>query len=455
MFGDGEDLGDGFVAKAQLRVRVRPPQHPVAQDLSDRLSAAYEERLGMICEEVDDVLRGADSRRSVPLVLALGAVGARSRDVSKAVQQPYAPGSKGGKWYRDGQGHVRYGEAPQGQFKQAAPSGHPDLVPHVAHLKPGPFMGAHGMDGAVTDFLIDRGKQQGFSGGELRFLGSWYGTHDKNGALLEAFLKCTGLTRDDLKRDVSRLKFGPQGVTYEEAVFEFFAAQGALFMGKEPTAGAEKTEWERVLNDEIKPALDHLFLKYEETKGDEAFQDKFMVEPERRFGALVRRARANGKQTKDIANLITSESEPSRQVMGIIAGMNKLGLFLPQAKADAEAVARDAPHLHGGLLLDDRLLADDPGRNPLVANAAKLDSLTASQLMLVYVGAELCRRWDHETMSYSDEPQGEKTEGTAGRVVLDALGRKPGRGGKTADLVRTHLDEVVDRIVVAFNAEDE
>lgn len=456
MFGEGEDLGDGFVAKAQLRVRVRPPQHPVAQDVVDRLVAAYEERLDLICDEVDEVLRGADSRRSVPLVLALGAAGARSRDpIQKAVQQPYAPGSKGGKWYRDGQGHVRYGEAPQGQFKTRAPSGHADLVPHVSHYRPAPFMGAHGMDGEVTDFLIDRGSKHGFSGGELRFLGSWFGTHDKNGPLLDAFLKCTGLTRDDLKRDVGRLKFGPQGISYEEAVFEFFAAQGALFMGKEPTTADEKTEWERVLNDEIKPALDNLFLKFEGVKGDESFQDKFVNEPDRRFGVLVRRARASGDATKDVANCITSEPDPSKQVMGVIAGMKKLGLFLSQARADANAVAHDAPHLRGGLVLDDGLLADDPKRSPIVANADKLDALTASQLMLVYVGAELCRRWDHETMSYSDEPQSAKAAGSVGQVVLEALDRKPGRGGKTSQLVRKHLDGTVDRIVSAFNVEDE
>ena len=85
----------------------------------------------------------------------------------------------------------------------------------------------------------------------------------------------------------------------------------------------------------------------------------------------------------------------------------------------------------------------------------KLGALTASQLMLTYVAAELCRRWDHETMSYSDEPQGDKTAGSVGRAVLGALDQKPGRGGKTSELVRVHLDDAVDRLVAAFYAEDD
>ena len=40
LFGDGAELGDDVVIKAQLRFRVHPPKHPVAQDLVDPLNGA-------------------------------------------------------------------------------------------------------------------------------------------------------------------------------------------------------------------------------------------------------------------------------------------------------------------------------------------------------------------------------------------------------------------------------
>lgn len=95
LFGAGAELGESVVIKAQLRFRVHPPRHPAAQDIVDRLVAGYDERLGMICREIDEVLAHPDvGRPNVRLVVALGPT-----DVVKAarrVKDPYAPGARGG-----------------------------------------------------------------------------------------------------------------------------------------------------------------------------------------------------------------------------------------------------------------------------------------------------------------------------------------------------------------------
>ncbi len=237
LFGGGAELGRGVVVKAQLRFRVHPPRHRSAQDVVDRAVSAYDERLGMIVDEIADVLRHADPRRThdQPLVLAVP-----GPEVAKAVPRaPFRPGSRGGKWYRDSKGNVRYGDPPEGRFMgDAGGVGKVDdsPMPHLDHLRPRPFMGEFGNDQDLTRFLIERGAGHGFSEGELRFLGAWYGTGEDGGELFDAFLECTGLTRDDLKAGTANLRFGDQKLTYEEAVFEFFAAQQQLFMGEDAHA---------------------------------------------------------------------------------------------------------------------------------------------------------------------------------------------------------------------------
>lgn len=448
LFGDGAELGDDVVVKAQLRFRVHPPQHPVAQDLVDRLVTGYDECLDTICEEVDAVLKHSDIRRSArsqPLVLALGK--RIPPDVSKAAgegQHVYAPGSKGGKWFRDGQGHIRYGEAPNPVYKTRATEQH--TTPHIGHYRPNPFMGMSGIDADLTTFLMKHGEKYGFKKPELRFLGSWYGTNQKSGSLFDAFLDCAQMTREDLKGDISQLRFGGQKLTYEEAVFEFFAAQEDLFLGE---GGGGDADWNDILNDHIRPLLDSVFSKYETLKENEVFQEDFTSEPDRLRRNFFDNARKNDKSTSDIADHITAGWSPEKQVAEVISGLRMLGLVAKPSTVDDHAYMHDRPHLEDSVTFDDRLLSDHG--NPLLARKEKLSSLAASQLMLLYVAAELNRRWDPDTRSYSDEPQADVGPGALGDAAFSALSSKSTEWATAALLARKHLDKVVDRVVVALN----
>ena len=450
LFGEGTELGDDIVVKAQLRFRVHPPQHPVAQDIVDRLVTAYDERLDLICHEVDDVLQNADFRRSErsrPLVIGLS----HTDTIVKAATPVYSPGAKGGKWYRDGAGHVRYGEKPTG-FKKPAAAEH--TTPHIGHYRPSPFMGMKGIDRDLTGFLMNHGDKYGFSGNELRFLGSWYGTDTESGALFDAFLDCTGLTREELQGDLAQLRFGAAGLTYEEAVFEFFAAQRALFMGDESESEDADGEWELMLNDEIRPLLDSVFSKYEALKSDDAFVASYSEEGDRQCQRFFDNARRNDAATRDLASQIISAWNPSKQVSEVLTGLKKLGLFTATTRANKHAHAQDRPHLKGRLMLDDRLLVDNPRSNPLLASGDKLTKLHASQLMLLYAAAELHRRWDPETRSYSNEKQADIGPGALASAALDAIAGKSDRWSDAASLVREHLDVLVDRLVGTLNQSD-
>lgn len=449
-----------MIVKAQLRVRVRPPQHPVAQELADHLVAAYEERLGLICDEIHEVLSSVDHRRERAAQLLL-IVPPRQQALQEAIvkashNQVYAPGARGGKWYRDGQGHIRYGEPPQTSGRAPAGAKKPtkvsggEVAGHIGHYRPGAFAGATGVDRDLTDYLLD-GTSHGFRPGELRFLGSWYGTNNHSGALFDAFLDCTGLTREDLKGDLSSLRFGSQELTYEEAVFEFFAAQENLFMGEDEQAEGE--DWDTVLNDQIKPALDSVLGKYETLKQDPEFHEKVVESASRRVRTFFSNARKN--DTSQVANHITGNPDPRQLVEEVLGGLVSLGLFRHQPHANAAHHARGKGHLSGHPTLDERLLVDDPKRNPLLAARDRFDELSASQLMLTYIAAEMCRRWDPETKTYSDEDHTDKGHAALGQALMDALSRKHESWSGALDLVQKDLGRAINHVVAAMNADVE
>lgn len=456
LFGDGADLGQGVVAKAQLRFRVHPPRHLAARDVLDRVVAAYDERLAMIDEEIAGVVKRAGrphDREAGPLVLALGLP-----EVAKAVPRaPFRPGSRGGKWYRDAKGNIRYGDPPEGRFmgnSGAAPAGPPE--PELGHLRSGSFLGVFGNDHALTEFLLEHGGGHGFTEGELRFLGAWYGTGEDGGALFDAFLECAGLTRDELKGGTANFRFGSQGLTYEEAVFEFFAAQQQLFMGdasEGDDAGSDDEgdeEWDRVLNDEIKPLLDGVFIKYEELKADEDLQRQFAGEPERQRRRFFNAARRSEDDTSGVADSVAGDWDPARQVDVALEGMRALGLFARPARAARAAYVHGRPHLRDAVSMDGRLLGDGPD-NPLLAGKDELASLSASQLMLLYAAAELHRRWDPHARQFSTEKQSEAGSGDLGDAALAAIASKTAQWAEASDVVRDHVDELVDFLVAELN----
>lgn len=453
MFGDGgADLGGDVVAKAQVRFRVRPPAHPAAQDVVDRVVSAYDERLDMILDEIVAVIRCANSERPPTPVLVVEGDRSTPRDlVAKATPRaPFRPGSRGGKWYRDSKGNVRYGEPPEGRFMGNAGTDAP--MPHLDHFRPRQFMGTFGSDRELTGFLVEHGSKHGFSDSELRFLSAWYGTSDGDGgALYDAFLECAGLTREEAANDVTNLRFGSKQLTYEEAVFEFFAAQGALFMGEEPTSPDQVKEWHAVLNDEIKPLLDDVFVKYEGMKDDESLQEHFAGESGRQRRRFFDHARRCAGDVDGVSDSVVGDWDPTRVTDTVLMGMQALGLIARRARAEHHAYVHGRPHLRDAVVVDGRLIANGSD-SPLLEGGGKLAELSSSQLMLLYVAAELHRRWDAHARSFSPEKQADVGAGELGEAVLSALAGKTPRWAEVSSVIRGRLAELVDLVVSRLNA---
>jgi hypothetical protein len=446
LFDGGLELGRDVVVKAQLRFRVRPPAHPVAQAAVDRAVSAYDERLDMILDEVAGILRQADVS-DVPLVIV-------SDPVAKAVSQPFRPGSRGGKWYRDARGNIRYGDPPEGRFMGNAANAPASARENVTPFHSGPFMGDLGRDQALTGFLVERGASLGFSDGELRFLSAWYGDGENGGELFDAFLECAQLTRDDLKGGVANLRFGSQGITYDEAVFEFFAAQESLFMGDPdedddgPTTGRDRA-WQSVLHDEIKPLLAGVFAKYEEAKADDGVQQAFAGEPLRLRRRFAERARRCAAEVDGIADATLGDPDPSRLADMVVVGMQAIGLIARASRAERSAYVHGRPHLSDAVVVDAGLVKDgDDG--PLLRGDG-LASLTPSQLVLVHVAAELHRRWDPHARLFSAEGQSEAGSGDLGEATLSELSGRSAAWAEASRMVRGRLSDLVDRVVARLN----
>jgi hypothetical protein len=394
-----------------------------------------------------------------PLVIVFEDAGANStasaRIVKAVPRAPFRPGSRGGKWYRDAKGNIRYGDPPEGRFMGNS-GAQPADPPELGHLRSDSFMGVFDNDHALTEFLLERGGGHGFTEGELRFLGAWYGTGEDGGALFDAFLACAGLTRDELKGGTANFRFGSQGLTYEEAVFEFFAAQQQLFMGEdsedENDAGSDEGDegWDHVLNDEIKPLLDGVFIKYEELKADEALQRQFADEPERQRRRFFDAVRRSEDDTSGVADSVVGDWDPGRQVDVAMEGLRALGLFARPARAARGAYVHGRPHLRDAVSMDGRLLGDGSD-NPLLAGKDDLASLSASQLLLLYAAAELHRRWDPHTRQFSIEKQSEAGNGDLGDAALAALASKTAQWAEASSIVDDHAGELVDLLVVELN----
>lgn len=441
LFGPGLELGRDVVIKAQLRFRVRPPRSPEAREIVDRVVAAYDERVEMILGEVADVLRhgGQKGSSDQELVVAVDPV-----PVAKSASQPFRPGSRGGKWYRDARGNIRYGDPPEGRFMGNAGAPDAEPPPELPHLRPDAFLGTFGNDQALTGFLVGRPGAHGFTDGELRFLRMWYGTGESGGELFDAFLECAGLTRDDLKEDVSALRFGGQGLTYEEAVVEFFRAQESLFMGD---GSGQDADWEEVFEEDVKPLLDGVFAKYEEAKGDAALQEAFRGEPRRRRARFYENARRREADVAGVADSVVGDWKPARQVDVAVTGMEAVGLISRRSRAERGSRIHDRPHLRDAVMMDDQLL----GADGLVGDPRRLATLSASQLLLVFVASELHRRWDQHSRSFSAERQSDVGAGELGAAALEALASKSPQWRQASGVLGDQLDALVDRVVARLN----
>lgn len=483
LFGDGLQLGDDYLVKAQLKVRVRAARLPALHDLTAKLEAMYDERLNLMMKDVEGILANADARKAVGLYVINGGLSGGSelrKSVLQGVLQPQfvddlfkgsqpakptlsgkpraakgsgqkaerqemtqaRAGSRGGKWYVTASGKVRYGTKPQGEFtNEAAPE---QVAEHLKHYRPLPFMGMKGNDAALISHLLKHGENYGFSPTSVQLLEMWYGKENKKdqtfggGKLFSAFKKMFGSKwRDDmLEGDMSKLRVTLDGETmsFQEAVHEFLKVQH--------WAGDDVSDEEQAQNyeDVIKPLLDDLFESYEKLKTNPEVQKRMQDighEIEEKQNKFFFDAAQHDDVMKDLGDTLRQEPDPTKLTTTSVAALAALDLIIDPGSGE---VGRDAGHLKGVVAPNSTLLDDKD--NPLL-DPKRLSTLNTSQLQMLYVAGQLNAGWDGEMRTYDMKSS---MSSKLGDAALKELAQRTGVRPSAMNIIRDQLNEAAATI---------
>lgn len=468
----GGDLGD-FVAKAKLRVPRR--EHPLlpARDIVARLEHAYDEHLDEVLREVEQILGTTDSRKSVRLRLVEPEGGddlfKAALDVAKLRRQGNDPtdkgspithtgktkqpvrnlsgqqrarrgtanlrdyqrphggvaqaGVRGGKWYRDKKGNIRYGEPPKGSKVRTA--GHEEVQEHLKAYRPAPE--GRGMpDVEVVAHVRRRGGEHGFTAEEAKFLEAWYGAERKSGDwdggdLREAFEREQGGEGQPVE-------------SREESMIHWLASQdwGA---GGAPTA----EDQQGFFHADVKPILDDLFSRYAELRESPDLERRansaIKGNPRRRLAAAL--AKHSDFVTR-VARSITGGADRAEVGIELAAALAALGLLEVSGGAPSCGGYHEGARA-GAAEPDGELLGE--GDESMAAEAEGIADLPASAVAVLAAAARLGAAWDSASATYQFDGVEDSGLLRATQISLtNRLGEIP------AELVHDQVEDAAHRL---------
>lgn len=390
LFGEGLHIGDGLVAKAVLRVPVRSSTFPAMQGLVDNLELVYQDRLAKMKADIEEAINGDGVSKSDSFLVIGGSLLVKAQQPSqpkKAAQpkqnvsvQPggerkktpdgylhvQSPGSRGGKFYRDDKGNVRYGERPTGRFQQPAEPEH--VIAHYQqYMNPSLFM-TH-QDTPMFEALRE---SDALTPQDHAFMDWWSEAYD---VFLESFKK----TRKQIDKaggiENVELKIGGRVVSYGEAVEEFFKANVELFVG-DPDYGQVEDE------DDILDAVRSTMKRYQEAlnkdKKVQAMAMAAVEEREVKKNAFFIKAEHMVEEYAPLAGDLFNVNNAEDLGLRFVVAMKDLGLI---EKGRAGKVT--SKYFRGSII---------PSAGTVEEKGdvwGSLDRLTAPQLMSVFIAERL------------------------------------------------------------------
>ena len=493
MFKDDDLYGEGdltsnpnFIVKAQLRVQVRPLPIPAAQGIVDRLVAAYRDRLALMQAEIETILGRASTAKSMGLCLVGGGDDIFKAKITGAVipkggvippSKPKPPsmaddgvrykgapkpgasgvagvhgkprediksaGSRGGKFYRDKHGKVRYGiKPPEGEHTVATPQ---QVAEHFKHMRPSLFLNSTAPDikAVIFEGQGDNISSKYFTEDDINLLKWW------EDAGFDAYKNSHKLKDKDLEGDVSGPKVeGDDGsmVSHEQGIREFILFNADQF-------GMEEQE--------VSDALDDIFKRYDEALHDPVLAkvaEQEAAKIEEKTNAFFIQAEGLHEQYSDLVSNITNSTDPEttlNQVVIAMASMPQSLVFKPGKGETGKKGSLKGLISPNGAVLDDK-------DGWLVENSEQLGRLNAGQLAAVYVASQLNQRWDPDMKKYDDASAvgpshesnmhpldaGTKLGGLARDMMLKKLGVDVGLFN---GMLGTKLDEITGILARKFN----
>jgi len=445
---EGLQIGDDLLIKATLRIPMRPMRHAVTQTLSDDLNALYRARMSALEADVMAVLEEDGIEKSAagsfvvtsdgrllfkaepklpkmsnsPIGGRYGgnpseqaATGKHKMSSSAPVERKLTPsgyvhveraGSRGGKFWRDDKGNVRYGERPHGSFtKQATPD---NVVEHFRqYYMPQPFAAHDQLD--LHDALLH---SDALSEADHNFMEWWHDNYDN---VLSSF----GITRNDVEKagglhNIS-VKIGGRNIGFEEATEEFFRTNADLFVGDPQYGDVESPE-------DILEVIRGLMGRYRKAlHEDPKVQAAATASAEKleiHRNAFYIKAEQMADEFSPLASDMMLGDDPNDLAVRMTVAMHQMGLIKRGSKGGvAQRRMRGAIIPESGLLLTRKR---DLGS---LWKDNQLERLNASQLMAVYTATDAQNSFSSDN-TYDYAP-GDHTDATIDGV-FDLIAQKLG-----------------------------
>jgi len=464
---EGLQVDDDLLIKAQLRVAARPMRHAVTQSLSDDMIAKYKVRMASMTADIEEILEESDhiEKSEGDLVLTndgrflFKATGGGRVPRPPAPPKPTpaptqaktvtptgerkltpsgyvhveTPGSRGGKFWRDDKGNVRYGERPHGNFQVAA-APH-DVVEHYRkYYAPQPFA-AHNQ----SDFHQALMESNVLSDADHGFMEWWHESYDD-------ILDCLGVNRKQVEK-----AGGLQNVTFiiggrpmgaSEAIEEFFKMNAENFVGDPQFGDIESAE-------EVTEAIRGLMERYRKALHEDpkvqALAQAHAERAEAQKNAFFIKAEQTHEEYEPLAaDLITKEDHADLATRFTVA-MKDMGFIERGGKGGVSQ-----KRMRGALVPKSALLLNDNKHSPqnLWQKRDQLERLGTSQLMALYFGTEAQASFSADN-TYDYEP-GAKNDDRD--FVFGLIADKLGIGEDTTAMqtLRRKLDKTAEAMMSAF-----
>lgn len=456
---DGLPVDNDVLIKATLLVPAHPMKSAVLQSLSVDLVEKYKARSAALLADVRAILNETTVQKSeLRLVAVNGSLlmkaanpnAAQKPQTVKAPPKTVTPtgerkltasgyvhvehaGSRGGKFWRDDKGNVRYGERPHGKFNTPASPAH--VVDHFRqYYAPQPFSSHDQMD--LREALSESSV---LSEADHAFMSWWNESYDE-------VIGSLGITRKDVERagglhNIS-VKVGGRTLGFGEAMEEFFKANADLFVGDPDYGDVESPE-------DIAEAVRGLMERYRTAlHEDPKVQAAAQASAEKREiekNAFYIQAEQMAEEFSPLASDMITLEDPNDLATRFTAAMSQMGLIKRGGKG---GVANR--RMRGAIVPASDLLMTRKRDLGTLWQHGQLDRLNAPQLMALHIAVDAQNSlYDDNTYEYDPGAKNAMREQVFDQIA-DKLGISDDKSARLA--LQRKLEKTTEATLQAFNA---
>ena len=297
-------------------------------------------------------------------------------------------GSRGGKFWRDDKGNVRYGEHPHGDFNIAASPEH--IIEHYRQYyvpQPFQFKGRDKIDREMQEALHE---SDSLTPGDIAFM-DWYKDN------FDVILKSLGTSRKEVDEagGAHNMSFQIAGraTGFQEAIEAFFKANASLFVG-DPDYGEIESD-EEVL-EAIRGLMERYRTALHEDPKVQAAVTAHIAKHENERNAYFIQAEKMAGEYELLADDLLTRDDPNDLAIRFTVALANMGLMEQGGKGK---VAQR--RMLGAIVPVTRMLDKEGGTGSLHGNE-QMDRLNASQLMTLHLAMSMQESFTTDNM-YSFE----------------------------------------------------